>query len=169
MRRALVLPLLLLAACVAEPQRPTTIILVRHAEKLTGGTDPDLSPAGLARANALAEATREAHLSVAYVTQYKRTKETAAPTKARQVLVPCNIENPGDYPRRLRNAILSKHTGDVVLVVTHSNTIPAIVRELAGASVAPFPDSEYDRMTIVVLRPEAAASVVTSRYGAASR
>ena len=52
-----------------------------------------------------------------------------------------------------------------VLIVGHSNTVPAIARALGYAGAADMPECEYDRMTVLHLMGEAAHGMV-SRYGA---
>src|SRR5215467_6237775 len=63
-------------------RRPvTTIILVRHAEKIIdpNNNDPDLSPAGQARAQEIVRMFSDAGINALYATQYKRTQETIKP------------------------------------------------------------------------------------------
>src|SRR5260221_521280 len=94
--------ILILLAVVACARQPTTVLIVRHAEKMANaGGDPDISPAGVARANALATVAGRAGVEAAYVTQYRRTRETAAPLRVPMIEVPVNLSAPGDYPRRL--------------------------------------------------------------------
>ena len=58
----------------------TTIVVVRHAEKSTDDPrDPSLSAAGQQRAQDLRIALKDAGVSDVYVTQYKRTRQTAEP------------------------------------------------------------------------------------------
>ncbi len=66
---------------VADANAAPVIFLVRHAEKAsTGGNDPDLSLAGQKRADALARILRDSQITAVFVTEFKRTQETAAPT-----------------------------------------------------------------------------------------
>ena len=63
-------------------QRPvTTIILVRHAEKIIdpSNNDVDLSPAGQARAHEIVRRFGDAGVNAIYATQYKRTQQTVKP------------------------------------------------------------------------------------------
>ena len=78
LRFALFLSLYLLAG--AADSAPVTFI-VRHAEKATtGGDDPDLSLAGQKRAEALARILNDSQITSVFVTEFKRTQETAVPT-----------------------------------------------------------------------------------------
>ena len=154
MKRIAVAILLVLAACA---KTPPTVLIVRHAEKLTGSSDPDLSPAGVARANALAAVAAHAGVEVALVTQYKRTKETAAPLHVPMIVVPINLDAPGDYPRRVAEAVGSHK---VVLVVSHSNVVPAVVEQLTHVKVPPLADMEYDRLYVVQ-----GSRLVAAQYG----
>src|SRR6266571_2537121 len=84
-------------------RRPvTTIILVRHAEKIIdpNNSDPDLSPAGQARAQEIFRMSGDAGINAIYATQYKRTQETVKPL-ADKLGVPVTVMN-------------SKSTGDLL-------------------------------------------------------
>ncbi len=52
----------------------------------------------------------------------------------------------------------------VVLVIGHSNTVPAIVAKLGGVT-PPMADAEYDRMVIVQTRGSGKPIVLNLRYG----
>src|SRR5947199_10426924 len=76
-------------------RRPvTTIILIRHAEKIIDPNNPDvdLSPAGQARAQELARMFGDAGINAIYATQYKRTQETVKPL-ADKLGLPVNVVN----------------------------------------------------------------------------
>src|SRR5260370_22141468 len=69
-------------AVLSTFRRPvTTVILVRHAEKIIdpNNADPDLSPAGEARAQELVRMFGDAGITAIYATQYKRTQQTVKP------------------------------------------------------------------------------------------
>src|SRR2546430_16945841 len=77
-------------------RRPvTTIILVRHAEKIIDPNNPDvdLSAAGQARAQEVARMFGDAGINAIYATQYKRTQQTVKPL-ADQTGVPLTMLNP---------------------------------------------------------------------------
>src|SRR6266705_2942801 len=88
MRRFIVL-LLLSGLFVSVAAAKSTIFIVRHAEKAaSGGNDLDLSEAGRARAKTLANVLKDAGVSAIYVTEFKRTQQTAAPLAKRLHLHP---------------------------------------------------------------------------------
>src|SRR3989454_12480696 len=69
-------------AYFATFRRPvTTVILIRHAEKVIdpNNADPDLSPAGQTRAQELVRMFGDAGINAIYATQYKRTQQTVKP------------------------------------------------------------------------------------------
>ena len=55
----------------------------------------------------------------------------------------------------------------MVLIVGHSNTVPAIARALGYAEAADMPECEYDRMIVLHIDGDQAHGEVR-RYGAAS-
>jgi hypothetical protein len=64
--------------------------------------------------------------------------------------------------------IRDRFAGKTVLVVGHSNTVPAIIRALGIPDAVAIPDWEYD--DIFTVRTDAAgrATLARSRFGAAS-
>ncbi len=161
---------LLLSGCATGDA--TTILIVRHAEKvLNAGDDPHLTEAGNARAQELAKVAENAHVGSVYVSQYQRTKETAAPLLAAhgdisERAVPVNMSGVKNYPKELASTILSADRGKTVLVVSHSNIVPALVEELAHVKVPEIPDNEFSLLYIVVVRRGKPVSLIAARYGA---
>ena len=75
-RLASLLSILLLLAAAADAA--PVVFVVRHAEKTTGGgNDPELSSAGHERADALARILKDSQITAIFVTEFKRTQETA--------------------------------------------------------------------------------------------
>ncbi|MEW5927029.1 MAG: phosphoglycerate mutase family protein [Gemmatimonadota bacterium] len=152
----------------AAAQEPTVVVLVRHAEKAAaGGQDPELSEAGTARARALAATLEDAGVDAVVVTDLRRTRLTAAPLTAELKLdpevVPAGAPN---HAGAVADAV-RRHAGKTVLVVGHSNTLPAIVAALGAPPVGELCDHEYSNLFVVVLRPDRGPTLIRSRYGAA--
>ena len=158
------------AAIARQTAASTTVILVRHAEKaLEPANDPPLTPAGEARAAALVDALGSAGVQVIYSTNWKRTQQTALPISLKLGIPVTTFDvTPGaqGYGEMYAAELLAKHRGKVVLVVGHSNTVPAIVRGLGAAAVPAIPDPEYDNLFIVTVPEAGPARVVRAKFGA---
>lgn len=156
----------LLTAATAMAQ---TVYIARHAEKADapGNPDPLLSEAGQARARALAETLREAHPALVLTSPMQRTILTAAPTadyhSAPSEVV--SLEGGGAAHIAATVARVRALPEDaVVLIVGHSNTVPAIARALGYAEAADMPECEYDRLTVLHLDGDETHGEVR-RYG----
>jgi broad specificity phosphatase PhoE len=130
------------------------VFVVRHAERADSGpapmqmqADPGLSAAGHARATKLATMLGDAGIRAIYATEFRRTQDTAQPLATRLRLPVQNV------PSRDTAALVAdmgkEHANDIVLVVGHSNTVPAIIKALCGADLT-IADAEYDNLFIVV-------------------
>jgi len=147
------------------------VILIRHAEKATPAEEnPPLSPAGRARAQALAATLEDSGVTAIVISNLRRTRDTAEPlATARKIvpeIVPVGLGLTSAHVAAVVAAV-RRHPGEVVLVVGHSNTIPAIIAALGGPHLAELCETQYDRL--FVLAPETGgAHLVRSRYGVAS-
>lgn len=139
-----------------------TIILVRHAERDTMliGPDQPLTAAGLLRAQTLRHVLGPSGIDAIYVTPWWRNRQTAMPTATALGESLTVIDAVAETVTRLR----TRHWGETVLVVGHSNTVPDIIAALTGR---PFPETRvpYDGMWIVTLMRDGRAALVTLRYG----
>ena len=131
------------------PTRPASpaveFIIVRHAEKRSDILrDPSLTDAGLARAQRLATSLASTPLAAAYASAYRRTQQTAASAAAEHGLAVTTYDANQDASE-LATVLKQRHATGTVLVVGHSNTVPAIAAALCGCVVAPIGEDEYDR------------------------
>jgi broad specificity phosphatase PhoE len=146
----------------------TTIIVVRHAEKvLDAGADPPLTPQGQARAELLASLFGDPRLArpidAIYVSPALRNRLTAAPLAARLGIVPTVAAQ--DDPRALARRMLREHAGGRILVVGHTDTVPAIVAALSGArDIPPIGDDEYGTLYIVTVPRIGRGSILSEHY-----
>lgn len=153
----------------ASPARlgaqPSLVVLVRHGEKQpTPADDPSLSEAGVARARALDAALANAAPSTIIVSPRKRTGETAVVVQQRVGVTPTVIPLDAQHVKNVAAAVM-KASG-VVLVVGHSNTIPAIVNALAGTKLPDICDASYATMFLVTPATGGGrAHVVKTMYG----
>jgi phosphohistidine phosphatase SixA len=138
----------------AAAGQPPVIFLVRHAERaaISGHvpSDTGLSEVGRARAEALAQALKDAQITAIYTSEYKRTQETAAPLAQSLGMRP-EVVAAGD--QRSLVAKIRAQPGNV-LVIGHSNTLPQIINALGVAARVTIAESEYDNLFLVVRTPQ---------------
>ena len=147
----------------------TTIILVRHAEKIDQSRDPSLSEAGEARARTLAHMVESVGIEGAFVTQFKRTAETLQPM-AQALGVEVEVfEATRDldaYSREFAEMVLRDYAGRTVITAGHSNTVPLLIAAF-GVEVMPvIEDGEYDDLFVVTVDGEGRATLLHLKYGA---
>jgi broad specificity phosphatase PhoE len=165
--RTAVFALLPVATASLHAQRAaTTVILVRHAEKAAApADDPGLTEGGQARARALAAIARDAGVTAIITTQFARTRETARPAAdALGISAEVARAGGGQHAQDVAKMIMM-HAGGVVLVVGHSNTVPAIIVALGAPQPPSICDSEYDNLYIVTVPPSGLAHIIHARYG----
>jgi broad specificity phosphatase PhoE len=137
------------------------VILLRHAERQAGGTDPSLSAAGRRRAKLLAEMLAGSGVGAIFTSEFKRTKETAAPIAQRLGLTPAEIDDDiAAAAQEVRSA------AERVLVVGHSDTVPALISKLGGPQVT-IADTEFDRLFVLHVG-NTAADLLSMKYGTAT-
>lgn len=155
------LGLVLAGAWLVSSWGSTTIVLVRHAERLPDLQDPGLSEEGVAHAERLAELLERAGLAAIYVSQAKRTQETAAPVAAATGLEPRVI--PAEQRSKLLRRLKWRHRGEVVLVVGHSNTVPMIAEDL-GTPIGAIEAEDYSGLWIISYSRLRGTRMLTLRY-----
>jgi phosphohistidine phosphatase SixA len=140
----------LLTPCIARAQ--STVFVVRHAERADAGTkpppgaDPDLSADGRARAESLATMLKDARIGQIFITEFKRTRQTAEPL-AKVLGVEPTVIAQKDV-RALVDRLQS--IPGSVLIVGHSNTVPEIVKALGVAESISIAETEFDNLFIVL-------------------
>jgi len=146
----------------------TTIILVRHAEKNIepNNPDPDLSPAGVERAQEIARVFGETGINAIYTTQYKRTQQTVKPLSDRTGVQAKLLE--ANQTDELVKQLQTTNRGQTIFIAGHNNTVPAIVSALSGEKYPTIPESEYDNLYIVTIYRFGKARVVKMKYGKSS-
>jgi hypothetical protein len=144
-------------AAPAKPQPPATILLIRHAEKLTDGRI-DLSPTGFERARLLPKLFSPAGarpdlpvpqvLFATHLSEHSnRPVQTVTPLAAALHLPINDSFRDEDYPALAAALLSGKYAGKVVLVVWHHGNIPQLASALgATPPYTPWPDTQYDRI-----------------------
>jgi phosphohistidine phosphatase SixA len=158
-----------LAYFLAE-RHATTVVFVRHADTdaaMAGpDDDPPLNARGRQRAELLADYLENidvtGSVNAIYASDKRRTQETAAPL-ANRLNIPVQIADhldTEDFMDRVRR----EHGGQIVLIVSHSNTIQPLIDELHGSkNLKPFRSDEYNRLYIVTI-PRPVGKVKTLQF-----
>jgi broad specificity phosphatase PhoE len=146
--------------------QPDLVILVRHAERAAEpAADPGLTPAGQQRAQALVQALAAAQVGAIITTQYKRTQDTAAPLaqalKLQPQVIAAERGQGAAHVKAVAQAV--RAMSGTLLVVGHSNTVPAILAELGGPRLADFCETSFHH--VLVLRPGSPNSALQLSYG----
>ena len=146
--------------------KETVVYLVRHAEKVTSNPDdqdPELTPSGYARAQALENYFKNIPVDALFSSPYKRTRLTLEPLAAGREIKTYNAHGAAALNEIIRN----QYSGKTVLVAAHSNTILEIIEALGGKRPVPsIADTKYDYIFKVTLRPGKKAKVEAATYGA---
>lgn len=153
-------------AAATSTAEPTVVYLVRHGEKVDpypeAPSDPPLTEAGSERADELARTLADAGIDRVLSTDFRRTRETAAPL-AEALGLELDLYDPGDLEGLARRLAVA---GERVLVVGHSNTTPRLVELLGGEPGPPIDEpSEYDRLYVLAVPPEGDPVTARMRYG----
>ena len=167
-KRIGVIGLLLMAGfsseALAHHDAPTTVILIRHAEKVDASADPELSKEGQDRAEALARVLVDAGISEIYTTQFRRTNLTAAPLGKALKIEPKVIEAGARYAADVKTRIRKERMGKTTLVVGHSNTIGPVLTELGVKTPLVLTDKDYGDIFICTIPSEGEPSVIRLHF-----
>lgn len=148
MKRILALLTLVGATTFAQtPEASGTIFLVRHAEKVSDAPDALLSETGESRAACLAQTLRDAHIGAIYVTQVKRTEQTAQPLAKQLGIQPTLVQ--ADDTAKLAADIKKDAATKNVLVIGHSDTLSRVFAQMGINDVPPIGRSDYDLLFVV--------------------
>lgn len=156
----------------------TTVFLVRHAEKADAPREnPPLNDMGKLRSEALARLLGKSGVKAIYTSQFDRTIQTAEPL-AKQLgitVTPLTIKSSQTNPREIAEQSIKEITdkiyeraGDEVLIVGHSNSIPAVIKMLGGDMVPTIDEQKFDDLFIVTVYGKGKAKVVHLKYEASS-
>ena len=156
---------LMFLAAPAAAQR--TVVLVRHAE-LQGQTmaqpaQTPLSDAGQLRAQRLAELLQPSGVTAVYATEFVRTRDTAAPLAQQQGLAVTVVAKAESAT--LVERIRREQPEGTVLVVAHSDTLPALVAAFGrGADEGRVSATDYGQIFVLTPAPSGPATLVRMKY-----
>jgi phosphohistidine phosphatase SixA len=159
-----------------DPDGFMIVFALRHADKPETGAD-DLSPAGIERAELLARMLADSGIRFAFRSDAVRAARTLAPLKEKLgsdlTITEVAIEHPfesaqlTEHVNKIVVAVNALPADAVVAVVSHSNTVPRIVKGLGGGIVDTIKEKEFDRLFVLLTGP-AGKTLLRLRYGAAT-
>jgi phosphohistidine phosphatase SixA len=131
---------------IGSDQPQWKFFVVRHADRAEDGTDdPPLTTKGATRAAHLADLMGTEHGVAVYATRYRRAQSTARPTATAWKVAISTY--PGDrQPTDLLADVKAAHPRGAILVVGHSDTVPAVVGELCHCKVDPIAESDFGNL-----------------------
>ncbi|MFK7770962.1 MAG: histidine phosphatase family protein [Saprospiraceae bacterium] len=141
----------------------TTIILVRHAEKMKDQKDPNLTEEGNLRAAKLKDILSTIPLDRIYSTDYNRTQQTAKPTAntQRKEIISYNPRGLNEFG----NMLLETNKGKNILVVGHSNTTPNLLNHFMDETVVEsISESDYGNLYIINVDKKGKAKTLILRF-----
>ena len=152
MKRLFLLVGAALLATAIDAAAQNAVFVVRHAERADSGAgmtsmanDPDLSDIGRTRAQALAATLKDAGVTAIFVTEYKRTQQTAEPL-AKMLGIQPTVVNAKDAQGLIDK--IKAATGRA-LIIGHSNTVPDILGRLGVENPPKLADADYTDLFMV--------------------
>jgi hypothetical protein len=145
------------AATAQVPGPPATILLIRHAEKLTDGRI-DLSPVGFERAKVLPQLfggaaaphnlPRPDFLFATHQSaKSNRPAETITPLSEALGLAISSEVADKDFAVLAKELLSGKYAGKVVLVAWHHGSLPGFAKALGAVPpYDPWPETQFDRV-----------------------
>jgi 2,3-bisphosphoglycerate-dependent phosphoglycerate mutase len=118
----------------------STIIITRHAEKENGGSDPDLSAAGKARAAQLAALLKDVPVTKLLSTPYKRTRQTLEPIATTRGLTIDPYDASKLQGLQELAKTLKESKDQTIVIAGHSNSAPELVNLLLN-------DQKYSQLS----------------------
>jgi phosphohistidine phosphatase SixA len=162
------LVLLILISISESVVAQQVVFIVRHADpptmlvmdKLPKNTP--ISDAGKLRANRLAKLLKDANLKAIYTSTALRTIQTAEPL-SNLINIPIK-QIPKKNIGVLLEDIESNYAKDKVLIVSHWNYVPKILKALGYKDAVKFAKSEYDNLYVVVPQSSQVPNVIRLHY-----
>jgi broad specificity phosphatase PhoE len=157
-----IISLVVFAACFSTAYAQRAVFLVRHADRLDASEDTPLSKGGEARAQLLARLLKDAGVTAIYTSQFQRTIKTAEPLATSLQIKPISIptgDNAGLFKR-----IRTENRADVVLIVGHDNSVPALLKLFGHPVDITIAPTEYDNLFVLVPKESEPPTMLRMRY-----
>lgn len=151
MKTIYILLLFSIMSQISAQENTTTIYFIRHCEKAHPNKNPDLSEAGVQRAQNWAKYFRNIPIDLFYTSLYKRTQQTCtaiAESQHKEILY--------YKPETLDlKKVIAENSGKTILFVGHSNTIPKNINAfLSKNTYLDIDDSVYGNLYKITVTGE---------------
>jgi broad specificity phosphatase PhoE len=156
-----ILAAVVLLSAQSSARAQEAIYLVRHAERADQSDDPPLSTEGVGRSFRLRDMLKDAGITRIFTSEFRRTIDTAAPLASAIHVSPQRVPAEGDA---LAAKITASNARDRILVVGHSNTLPALLHALHVEPPITIADDAYDNLFIVVFRQAGRPVLLRLKY-----
>jgi len=145
----------------SKPETPTTVILIRHAERDNFFI---LTPQGRERAQALVDAAGDMGITAIYSPDLERNLDTVTPlAKHLGIDITFAPRISKSAVDRIVREILANHTGEVVLLVGNgSGNLRTLHHRLGGTGEGPY---QYGDLYIYIIPDQGPVKIIKSRYG----
>lgn len=121
------------------------VIVIRHAERLPDRDD--LALIGYQRANLLKDMLSAENVGLILSTPLKRSVKTVEPLALSQSQDVVEYNTVDDLVEKINNS-----EAKTIVVVGHSNTVPAIVKKLVNVELPKIQEEEYDGFYILDIK-----------------
>jgi len=163
LRTSAILLLILFNFSAAPPVlAQQAVYLIRHAEQARDVEDPPLTKTGKRRAKGWASTLRDTGIKLVYTSKKRRTKQTGQYI-AHGLNIPSQTMSRRDVAG-LVNRIRTQNAEDQVLIVSHSRTIPKLLKELGYSQDITIKKSDYGSLFIIAPKANDDPVVVHLRY-----
>jgi len=154
-----ILAVVVLLSAASPVRAQEAIYLVRHAERADQSADPGLSTDGVGRSYRLRDMLKDAGITKIFTSELRRTIETAAPLASA-----IHVTAQRFPPDAVAAKIAASTARDRILVVGHSNTLPALLHALRVEPPITIADDEYDNLFIVVFPRDGRPVLLRLKY-----
>jgi broad specificity phosphatase PhoE len=136
-----------------------SIFVVRHGETVApkGADFRPLSEAGRRRAELLANLLKDAGITTIFTSDAERAVKTAEPLAKSLRVEPKTLGQFGTQFKQkdidaFVGALRNEHRSDIVLVVAHSNSVPALLKTMGHPVEIKISETEFDNLFVFIPR-----------------
>ena len=145
--------IILAVALSLQVSHVTTFYIVRHAEKVDNSDNPSLSRPGKERSFTLKNLLKNKGIDNIFVSNFLRTQQTAGYLARSLHITPKKYQNTDEGNEILVRKLVSFTGNHSILIVGHTNNIPAIIDSLMGSQQhIVIAENDFDNMYIITIK-----------------